>query len=86
MCCCLLLVASGSSATTGTLELPALGPDQGLDVRVGHTGGAEPLVGLARLTRSLQQHRVLASRGFQGQLVKGDDLTTGLDDPAKNIE
>jgi hypothetical protein len=38
------------------------------------------LLGLAGLARSLEEDRVLASRGPEGKLVKGEDLATSLED------
>ena len=48
----LLLVAAGFPATAGTLELPPLGADEGLDMAAGNTGGTKVPVRLAGLARS----------------------------------
>lgn len=74
----LRLVATGLAAATGRLELAALGTHVRLDVRVGHAGGTEVLYRLAAVLGAAQQHAVRAGRGAHGELVEGDDLTTGL--------
>ena len=49
---CLLLVAARLPATACPLELPALGPDEGLGMAAGGAGSTKVPVGLARLARS----------------------------------
>ena len=48
----LLLVASGSSPASGSLELAALGANEGLGAGVGNSGSSEVLDGLALLAGS----------------------------------
>ena len=48
----LLLVTTAGSATTSTLELPALGADQRLDVAAGSTSSAELSDSLPLFSRS----------------------------------
>ena len=79
------LEATRVAATTGLLELAALGADvRGnavVGVRVAHRGGvAEEAVGLAGLERATEQHGVGASRGDKGELVESQALAAGLGD------
>lgn len=77
--CCLCLVATALSATTSLLELAACGAHIWLCAAVWHTrGGAKVLHSLAAVLGSPQQHTVLACGALQGQLVKGEALTTSL--------
>ena len=66
------------SATTGTLELPPFRLDVWLLVLVGTH--AEVLDGLARVPLAAEQDRVRAGGRAHGELVKGEDLATGLED------
>jgi hypothetical protein len=72
---CLHLETLGASATTGTLELAALGLDEGLLVGVGTE--AEVLVGLTGALGATDEDDVGASRGAEGELVEGQALTAG---------
>lgn len=78
------LEASGSPASTGLLELSALGDNTGLDaivsVRVGDAGAVTEVGD--RLTRGLgttEKDGVGALGGAEGELIQGDALTAGLD-------
>jgi len=72
------LEATRASATTGTLELAALGLDEGFLVLVG--AHAEVLDSFAGILGATEDQGVAASGGTQGQLVQGDGLTAGGDD------
>ena len=76
----LLLVSSACPATSGSLELPALGSDHGLDVGAGNAGGAKLSVGFPGGAPTLQEDGVLASGGHQGQLIEGQNLASVLQD------
>lgn len=65
----------GSSATTGLLELAALGSDVGLLVLVGTE--AEVLDGLASVLGATEKEGVGTSGLLEGELVEGDGLATG---------
>merc|ERR1719295_2378675 len=56
-----------------------------LGLAVGQAGSAKVLSGLPLLTRSLQEHSVLAERGPEGQLIKGDDLAAGLENSVASL-
>ena len=74
----LFLVSTGGSATASAFEFPALGPDEGLDVRAGGSSGAKVTVGLPSGSASLHQNRILTCGCLQSELVKGHHLTAGL--------
>lgn len=72
------LEASRSTATTSTLKLAALRHDSGSLVLVGaHTEVTDSLTGVSGST---DNQSVLASGGTASELVKGEDLTTSLED------
>merc|ERR1712079_913418 len=81
----LLLVASGSSPASGSLELAALGADERLGAGIWHSGHSEVLDGLALLTGSLHEHRVLPGWCPDGQLVEGHDLSSSLQDSLASL-
>merc|ERR1719474_1746499 len=64
----------------GRARTASLGPDEGPGLGSGNTGGAEVTVGCAGSATSLEEDGVLASWGAQGQLIKGQDLSSGLKD------
>ena len=64
------------SASTGTLELASLALDVGLLVLVGTH--AEVLDGLTRVLRTTEEDGVGTGGEAGGDLVDGEDLTTGL--------
>merc|ERR1719147_24544 len=77
----LCLVSSALSATTSTLKLASLGANNWLGVAVWYTRcQSKVLVCLASFAGTLHQNSALSLWSPQSQLVKGDDLPTGLDD------
>jgi len=73
--CSLLLVTSGLPPASGLLDLATLPSGEGLGVGVRGTGSSKVPDSLTGLPGSLEKQSVLASRGSEGQLIKGDDLT-----------
>ncbi|GMR48628.1 hypothetical protein PMAYCL1PPCAC_18823, partial [Pristionchus mayeri] len=76
---CLGLVSARRSSSSGALELASLGADEGLDVRVGNSGGTEVSLGFASLAGTLDEEGVLSLGGASCELVDGDDLASGLE-------
>lgn len=62
----------------GTLKLTALGADVGLDVATRASRDAEVLDGFTGILLAAEQQAVGTGRTALGQLVKGQALTTGL--------
>ena len=79
---CLVLVATGSTATTGTLELASLGADTGAGVRAGDTGGrAKVFDSSPGVAETADEDGVGASGPGEGELVKGHAGSAGSRDP-----
>ncbi len=74
----LSLEAAGGTTTTGLLELATLALDIGLGVLAGTH--AEMLDGLTGVLLAAEQDGVGTGGGTKSKLVKGDDLTAGLQD------
>jgi len=76
------LEASAVPPSSCLLKLPALGAHVWLRVAVGHTRRrAKVLHSFPSILRSPQQNRVLAQRGTQRKLVKGEALATSIHNP-----
>jgi len=74
----LSLEATGGTTTTSLLELATLALDIGLGVLAGtHT---EMLDGLTGVLLATEQDGVGTGGGTESELIKGDDLTAGLQD------
>jgi len=74
----LSLEAAGGTTTTSLLELATLALDIGLGVLAGtHT---EMLDGLTGVLLTAEQDSVGTGGGTESKLIKGDDLTAGLQD------
>lgn len=79
------LEADGLPATTGTLELAALGDGARLDTIVGvwvvdRGAVTEVLLGLTNVLATTQQNGVGTLGGTQGKLIEGQALSASLDD------
>merc|ERR1719370_1254387 len=78
-------VSSGLATTAGSLELASPGSHERLDMAAGTTSGSKVLLSLTGLAGSLDQQSSLSSGGPQGQLVKGDDFTSSLENPLASL-
>merc|ERR1719445_2768797 len=81
----LLLVSSGLSSASGLLDLAALASGEGPSVGVRGASSSEVLNSLTSLPGALEKQSVLASRSSEGELIKGDDLTSGLQNPLTGL-
>jgi hypothetical protein len=85
----LYLEADGLSATTGTFELSAVGADTWLDAIVSvwvvwRSAVTEVLDRLTNTLAATEQDGVSTLRGAEGKLIKGQALSTSLDDSSSS--
>ncbi len=76
----LVLVTTGTATTSSTFKLATLASDIGLGMASRLSRCTKVLDSFSSVALSSKQHTVFAQWSLQSKLIKGQDLSTGLDD------